>query len=263
MVSKSYFINLLIFLFLLISTNEQQCILGENCPFNQGICVSDVCNCYPGYHTLIDESAPVGQQISCNYKKFSQYTPIILELFMPSIGHFYVGNYWLGLIKLTLLITFIGSSYYLYNKFKLPELFTALLEKIGFGGVLSFETNKKDDDEKDGEENKGEENKEDENNIEGKEQKEQRLRGQKKNNNKPKPKYVIKKQFHGDESDVAENEKKLLEEEDKNNNKCECNEKWVKILFELSGTFISLMYFLDLFLYKLNVYTDGYGVPFA
>ena len=176
---------------------------------------------------------------------------------MPSIGHFYVGNYWLGFIKLTLLIAFIGSSYYLYNKFKFPELFIALFEKIGFGGVLNFETDKKDDDEKDGEENK-----EDENNIERKEHKNQRFRGQKKNINKAKPNYAMKKQFHGNENDVAENEKKLLEE-DENNNKCGCNEKWVKILFELSGTFISLMFFLDLFLYKLNVYTDGNGVPFA
>ena len=136
-----------------------------------------------------------------------------------------------------------------------------MFEKIGFGGVLSFETDKKGDDEKNSEENKDEENKEDENNIEGKEYKEQRLRGKKKDNDKPK--YVIKKQFHENESDVAENQKKLLEEEDENNNKCECNEKWVKILFELSGTFFSLIFFLDLFLYKLNVYTDGYGVPFA
>lgn len=64
------------------------------------------------------------------------------------------------------------------------------------------------------------------------------------------------------ENEVAENERRLLEEKNEKN-KSECRQKTVKIIFELSGTFLSLLYFMDLFLYKFNVYTDGNGVSFA
>ena len=60
---------------------QPQCVLGKNCPFNQGICVSNFCKCNEGFETLIDETLPADQQIYCNYEQISQYTPIILEIF--------------------------------------------------------------------------------------------------------------------------------------------------------------------------------------
>ena len=130
--------NLLVFLLLFIFSYEQQCIFGKNCPVNQGMCVSNICVCNEGYHTLLDESTPVNLHIYCNYKKISQYTPIVTEIFLPSFGHFIVGNYWLGLLKLSLIITYVLSSYYLYEKVDLPALFKQLFEKIGISIFLGI-----------------------------------------------------------------------------------------------------------------------------
>ena len=128
--------NLFLFLILFIFSYEQQCIFGKNCPVNQGMCVSDICVCNEGYHTLLDKSTPANLHIYCNYKKISQYTPIVTEIFLPSFGHFIVGNYWLGLLKLSLIITYVLSSYYLYEKVDLPTLFKKLFEKIGISTFL-------------------------------------------------------------------------------------------------------------------------------
>ena len=108
--------NLLVFLLLFIFSYEQQCILGKNCPVNQGICVSNICVCNEGYHTLLDKSTPANLHIYCNYKKISQYIPIITEIFLPSLGHFLVGNYWLGILKLSLILTYLLSSYCFFRK---------------------------------------------------------------------------------------------------------------------------------------------------
>ena len=128
---KLYTKNLLVFLLLFIFSYEQQCISGKNCPVKQGICVSNICVCNEGYHTLLDKSTPSNLHIYCNYKKISQYTPIVMEIFLPSLGHLIVGNYWLGILKLSLIIAYVLSSYYLYGKMKLPYILIRLLEKIG------------------------------------------------------------------------------------------------------------------------------------
>ena len=135
---KLSFKKIIIYLSLIILTYEQQCIFEKNCPVNQGLCVSDMCVCSEGYYTLLAENTPIDQQIFCNYKKISQYTPIILEIFLPSLGHFLVGNYWLGIIKLSLLLAYIISSYLLYGKVSMPHLLKVLIEKIGIGIFLGI-----------------------------------------------------------------------------------------------------------------------------
>ena len=249
MIQKCFFFNILLYLILLVFSNGQQCILGNNCPYNQGICVADSCNCYKGYYTLLDETLPVDQQIYCNYKQISQYTPIIIEIILPGFGHLYVGKYWMALIKISLLLTFLFSSYYLYHEFRFPELFTDLFEKIGFSGIISVEKKDEDGENKEGEEEKKEEEEEDNN---GK----HILRG---GRNKDKVKYVVKKQYREDEDTKEE---KLIQNED-DDNKEEKSNKFMKIIFELSGILISLLYFMDLFLYKFGVYNDGNDVPFV
>ena len=144
MFSKSY----LIFLSILVLTFEQQCIIGTNCPFNQGVCSANDCNCLKGYQTLFDKSIPIDQQVFCNYKQISVYAPLIFEIFLPSVGHFMVGKYWFGLIKLTFIIIFISTCLYLYQKLRVPYLLITIFKYIdilSYLGVGEKDDNRDDD----------------------------------------------------------------------------------------------------------------------
>ena len=112
-------------------TISQQCIAGTNCPFNQGICVGGACQCLDGFKTFYDKSLTQEQQIFCNYKQINHYVPLALE-FIPGIGlgHFYIGRYWLGVIKLCLAITFVSCSLYLYKELKVPSYVEAIGKTI-------------------------------------------------------------------------------------------------------------------------------------
>ena len=182
----------IIYLSLIILTYEQQCIFDKNCPVNQGLCVSDICVCSEGYHTLLAQNTPIDQQIYCNYKKISKYTPLVTEIFLPSLGHFIVGNYWLGIFKLILLLSYVISSYLLYGKVRMPHLLKVLFAKIGLRIFLDvpFE------------------------------------RGFRRHHMTPRIKLLM-------------------------------------IIFLISSTLFSLMYFVDLLFYIFGIYTDGNGVPFV
>ena len=122
-------IYLIISLFAL--TISQQCITGKNCPLNQGICVGGTCQCLNGYKTLFNNALSLEQQIFCNYQQINHFIPLALEL-IPGIGlgHFYIGRYWLGIIKLCLAITFVSCSIYLYNELKIPSYVEAIGKTI-------------------------------------------------------------------------------------------------------------------------------------
>ena len=136
MLFKSSLKKLLIFLSLFILSYEQQCISGKNCPIKQGKCNADICECNKGYETLVIESTPTDQQIYCNYKQISLYTPLIMEFFLPSIGHFKVGKYYLGLFKLFLIITYCILTYKLKHKLEFPEIFLKLFAKLGIINIV-------------------------------------------------------------------------------------------------------------------------------
>ena len=135
MYQMKLFIILSLFTFIL----PQQCILGQNCPFNQGICAGDTCECLDGYKTLYNPKLPVEQQVYCNYKQIHHLIPLILEFFLAGFGHFYVGKYWYGIIKLALAVICFGSSYYLYKEFRKPSYIEALKETI-LNKILKLET---------------------------------------------------------------------------------------------------------------------------
>ena len=116
----------IIFLSLISFVLSQQCTMGQNCPYNQGICAGNVCECLDGYKTRYNPKLTQEQQIMCNYKQISHFVPLILEIFLPGIGHFYVGKYFLGFIKLILALVCIGSSLYIYNEIRIPNYITAL-----------------------------------------------------------------------------------------------------------------------------------------
>ena len=123
-------IIILIILPLLSLVFSQECIIGKNCPNKQGICVGTSCNCLDGYITVLDSKLSQTEQIYCNYPQKHHLTALILELFLPSIGHFYVGKYWFGIIKLIFGETFVLSNYYVYKELKIPSYIQALWETI-------------------------------------------------------------------------------------------------------------------------------------
>ena len=120
------FILLPLFSFIL----SQECILGKNCPYNQGFCAGTTCECLDGYRILFNPKLPQVEQIFCNYKQKHHIIALALEVFLPGFGHFYTAHYWLGLIKLALCLAFIWSSYYLYDQMRIPGYVEALKKTI-------------------------------------------------------------------------------------------------------------------------------------
>ena len=96
MAEMIFFILLSSFSFIL----SQECIIGRNCPYNQGICVGTSCECLDGYKNFFAPRLAQADQIYCNYKQKHHLIALVLEMFLPGFGHFYAYHYWLGLIKL-------------------------------------------------------------------------------------------------------------------------------------------------------------------
>ena len=278
-ISKSLCLKILLFLsFFLFSYGQApQCILGKNCPFNQGICSTpNFCKCNEGFETLIDETLLPGQQVYCNYEQMSQYTPIILEIFLPSIGHFVVGNYWIGTAKFILLVTFILSSFSLYDELRVPSLMKYLYEKFEIAKFLNIEEEEKGDDDKE------DDNKEEKTLLRGRNSKDRKNISNEddenenniaKENDDENDNYKIGYQAYDEEEETPDQEEELISKSDKKkqkekakkkkNKKNEKDHKFIKLIFDLTGSFGSLVYFMDIFLYKFKIYTDGNGIAFV
>ena len=124
-------LKILLFLSLLwLSYQQQQCIYGQNCPYDRGVCMEDFyCKCNEGFYSLIDKTLPPNQpQTYCNYEQISHYQPLILEFVL--LGHFSVGHYWIGAFKVFLFLIYTSLTIYLKGEFELPKLFTFLFEKV-------------------------------------------------------------------------------------------------------------------------------------
>jgi len=278
-ISKSLCLKILLFLsFFLFSYGQApQCILGKNCPFNQGICSTpNFCKCNEGFETLIDETLLPGQQVYCNYEQMSQYTPIILEIFLPSIGHFVVGNYWIGTAKFILLVTFILSSFSLYDELRVPSLMKYLYEKFEIAKFLNIEEEEKGDDDKE------DDNKEEKTLLRGRNSKDRKNISNEddenenniaKENDDENDNYKIGYQAYDEEEETPDQEEELISKSDKKkqkekakkkkDKKNEKDHKFIKLIFDLTGSFGSLVYFMDIFLYKFKIYTDGNGIAFV
>ena len=105
MLSRIRLLLTIFIIFINVGNISSVCIPGDNCPYGSGVCKLDVCECLPGYQTFItsDNTNP----IYCNYKQTSRWIPFILELFLPTIGLFYLGRYFHAIIKLLLFIPLI------------------------------------------------------------------------------------------------------------------------------------------------------------
>lgn len=76
---------------------------ASNCPKGQGKCTKKKeCKCYPYFATsTIGNDNP---HIYCNRQQKSRWIAFVLELLLPSVGHFYSSRLFYGFIKLGLLI---------------------------------------------------------------------------------------------------------------------------------------------------------------
>ena len=95
------------------------CVPDQNCPTNSGVCRANICECLPGYKTLINDDYT--NHVFCNYKQYSKWYPFILELFFPSIGLFFIRRIFHGFIKLALFIPVIWRNW--NNSFILGLIF--------------------------------------------------------------------------------------------------------------------------------------------
>ena len=102
MLSKNSLFFSILVLCININNISSQCIPNTNCPYGQGNCVANACVCVRGYQTFISQGTT--EPVFCNYKQTNKWIPIILELFLPSIGLFYLGRYFHAFIKLALLL---------------------------------------------------------------------------------------------------------------------------------------------------------------
>ena len=108
MLGKIKLFSLFLILDFEIGNVSSICIPGDNCPYYQGVCNMDKCECLPGYKTFITQDTT--NIVNCNYKQTSKWVPFLLELFLPSIGLFYLGRYFHAFLKLALFIPLIWSG---------------------------------------------------------------------------------------------------------------------------------------------------------
>ena len=104
-----FFIYYFLILIVTIKESTSVCIPGDNCPLNTGVCKADMCECLPGYYTLINGNTNINP-VFCNYKQYSKWYPFLLELFFPSIGLFFIRRFFHGVIKLALFLPIIWGS---------------------------------------------------------------------------------------------------------------------------------------------------------
>ena len=263
---------------------QQICVLGKNCPINQGMCVGEFCQCLNDFYSLLDPNIPPDQQIFCNYEKTNALIPLIMEILLPSTGHFYAGKYILGAFKLILLIFFSIFSYILYGTCGIPKFVINLMNFFGIsplniinqGLKLNIEKNEKENEEKEGEDEGDNNNNQQQNNFFDITP-EQKIKFKTANTQSGKARDEITriKQVHNDDGDdvynpnleeplierentVSEKEKEMEEEINK---QIKHNPVILK-LYKISLIFW-LLYIFDIYAYHSNIYNDGNGVPFT
>ena len=114
MIFRKNYIWYLIIFFICINYIKSLCIQGENCPINQGFCSEGQCICLYGFVTFSKFENP-NNITYCNYHQVNRIAPLVIEIFFPAIGLFFIGRLIHGFIKLCLIIIIL-----LYGKKVLP-----------------------------------------------------------------------------------------------------------------------------------------------
>ena len=91
------------FIFISLNSIVSTCIEGGNCPKEGGSCINNQCICKDEYYSL-NYIINKNDTIFCEYKRMSRFGPLILEFFLPTIGHLYAGKIRLFIAKLIIII---------------------------------------------------------------------------------------------------------------------------------------------------------------
>ena len=76
------------------------CIKNKNCLKENGKCIKNNCICFDEFYSLNNKINPKNDSIYCEYRKMSRFGPLVLEFFLPTLGHLYAGKTNLFLAKL-------------------------------------------------------------------------------------------------------------------------------------------------------------------
>ena len=79
------------------------CIEGINCPKGKGLCKNNMCICFNEFYSLNFEINK-NDTIFCEYQRMSRFAPLILEFFIPTIGHLYAGKMRFFIAKLIIIL---------------------------------------------------------------------------------------------------------------------------------------------------------------
>lgn len=84
-----------------------------NCPPSNGKCNNNKCECYKKFWTLKEEQQQYEMKF-CSYIRKSKKIAFLLELLLPSTGHFYTKKNFQGIIKLIITVTMLSLCIYCY-----------------------------------------------------------------------------------------------------------------------------------------------------
>ena len=98
---KQIIFSFYIFTMLIIITKQSTLCNEINCPSINGKCIHNKCICNYGYQTF---NLKENNGKFCSYKQMTRWLPLILEIFLPSFGHFIIGKTYIAVFKLTLVI---------------------------------------------------------------------------------------------------------------------------------------------------------------
>ena len=99
-------LNIILFLICIFSIIEEfisKCVQGGNCPNKRGICENNQCICSDEFYSL-NYQLYKSDKIFCEYKRMSRLGPLILEFFLPTIGHLYARKKKLFISKLIIIL---------------------------------------------------------------------------------------------------------------------------------------------------------------
>ena len=116
------------------------CIPNQNCLKERGECIDNICVCYHEFWTLKPNKENNLPNIFCNYEKRSRFLPLILEFFLPGIGHIVMKKYLLGIIKIILWATMTILFYTDFQQKKIRFLTQAkhFLTFLAFYSLILF-----------------------------------------------------------------------------------------------------------------------------